>query len=47
MDDLIDVFKSGFDILWNLKILGMPILFWFIIAALFGIIGSFIKGKKE
>ena len=47
VDDLVNVFKSGFDLLWSSKALGVPLLFWFILIAIFGIIGSFIKGKKK
>lgn len=47
IDDLINIFKSIFNLLWSSKILGMPYLFWFVVAGLFGIVFSFIKGKKE
>lgn len=47
IDDLVSVFGSVFSLLWNSKILGMPYLFWFVIIAVFCIIGSFIQGKKE
>lgn len=47
MDELINTFKSIFSLLWSSKMLGMPILFWFVIIALFGIIGSFLKGSKN
>lgn len=46
MDDLVSLFGQGFSILWSAQLLGVPILFWFILAGVFGIIGSFIKGKK-
>lgn len=46
MDELVNLFGMAFSMLWDSQLLGMPVLFWFIIIALFGIIGSFIKGKK-
>lgn len=47
MDDLINVFGSAFSLLNSNKMLGMPIIFWFILICLFGIIASFIKGSKN
>lgn len=47
MENLASLFGQGFSILWNAKLLGMPIMFWFVLVAIFGIIGSFLKGKKE
>ena len=47
IDDLIDIFRMGFSFLSSTQILGMPIIFWFILVAIFGIIGSFIKGTKN
>lgn len=46
IDDLINAFGSIFTSLWTLKLLGIPILFWFVMIAIFAIIGGFIKGKK-
>ena len=46
ISDLTDVFGAVFSLLWNSKLLGVPILFWFVLISLFGIIGGFIKGKK-
>ena len=47
MEDLASLFGQGFSILWNAKLLSMPIMFWFVLVTIFGIIGSFLKGKKE
>lgn len=47
MNEIVSAFGSIFSLLWNSKILGVPYLFWFVIIGLFGIIGSFIQGKKE
>lgn len=47
VNELVNLFKIAFNLLWSSKILGMPYLFWFVVAALFGIVFSFIKGKKE
>ncbi len=47
MDDLINIFGSGFSFLNSNKMLGMPVIFWLILIALFGIIASFIKGSKD
>lgn len=47
IDELIEIFRLGFGFLNSTKILGMPILFWFILTAILGIIGSFIKGTKK
>lgn len=47
IDDLVNVFKSIFDLLWSSHILGVPFLFWFILIGVFGIIGSFIQGRKD
>lgn len=46
IDELTSAFGSVFSLLWSSKLLGMPLLFWFVIIALFGIIGAFLKGKK-
>lgn len=47
MSELIEVFKIAFGALNSAKVLGIPVLFWFIMASVLGIIVSFIKGKKE
>ncbi len=47
MDDLINIFGSGFSFLNSIKMLGVPVIFWLILIALFGIIASFIKGSKD
>lgn len=47
MNEIVSAFGSIFSLLWTSKILGVPYLFWFVIIGLFGIIGSFIQGKKE
>ena len=47
MEDLASLFGQGFSILWNAKLLGMPIMFWFVLVAIFGIIGSFLKVRKN
>lgn len=46
ISDVTGAFGSIFSILWKSQLLGMPILFWFVMIALFGIIGGFIRGKK-
>lgn len=45
-EDLVNSVKIAFGIFMNNKLLGMPILFWFVLIALFGLLGVFIKGKK-
>lgn len=47
VDEIVQAFGSIFSMLWKAQLLGMPILFWFVIIALFGIIGGFIKGGKD
>lgn len=47
IDELLDIFRMGFSFLNSTKILGMPMLFWFILVAIFGIMGGFIKGVKK
>lgn len=47
MDEFISVFGSGFSLLWNAQLLGVPVLFWFVIVGVFAIIGQFIRGKKD
>lgn len=47
MDELISVFTIVFQMLTNNKIFGLSILVWLLIALLFTLIVSFIKGKKE
>lgn len=46
IEDVTNAFGAIFSLLWSAKLLGMPLLFWFVMIALFGIIASFIKGKK-
>lgn len=47
MDELISVLTIVFQMLTNNKIFGLSILVWLLIALLFTLIVSFIKGKKE
>lgn len=47
MDELINVLTIVFQMLTNNKIFGLSILVWLLIALLFTLIVSFIKGKKE
>lgn len=46
INELTNSFGSIFSLLWKAELLGMPLLFWFVLIAIFGIIGGFIKGKK-
>lgn len=47
INDIVSAFGSVFNFLWSTNIFGMPILFWFVCIAVFGIIASFIKGGKD
>lgn len=47
MDEIISVLTIVFQMLTNNKIFGLSILVWLLIALLFTLIVSFIKGKKE
>lgn len=46
MEELVNSFGAIFNLLWSSKLMGMPILFWFVIIGVFGVIGAFIQGKK-
>lgn len=47
MAEIIEFFSLGFKFLEDFELFGLPFLVWLIIPLLFGIIGAFIKGKKE
>ena len=47
MSDVINAIGMMFSFLMDTKLLGIPLLVWSILSALFALIGSFIKGKKE
>lgn len=47
MDFMINLFTTLFGLLTNNKVFNIPILVWFLIALLLGLIINFIKGKKE
>ncbi len=47
METIVSIFTSLFSILTDNKIVGVPILVWFIIALVLGLIIQYIKGKKE
>jgi hypothetical protein len=47
IDDFSGVIKQSFDFLMSIKIFNIPLLAYFIIVGFLGVIGAFIKGKKE
>lgn len=47
METVINIFTALFSILTENKIVGIPIIVWFIIALVLGLIIQYIKGKKE
>lgn len=47
IDEIVQGIGQGFSLLMSLDLLGVPLFVWFIIAALFAIIGSFVKGTKK
>lgn len=47
MDFIVSAVSNSFKILIDTEILGMPLLVWFIIPVVLGLIISFIRGKKE
>lgn len=47
MSELINAIGLMFNFLMDNKLLGIPFLVWGILTALFMLLGSFIKGKKE
>ena len=47
MEFIVSAINNLFRILIDCDILGMPLLVWFIIPVLLGLIISFLKGKKD
>lgn len=47
MSGLVNAIGMLFSFLMDNKLLGIPFLVWAILMALFTLLGSFIKGKKE
>ena len=47
MSDITSAIGMMFSFLMENKLLGIPLLVWAILTALFTLLGSFIKGKKE
>lgn len=47
MNEIIEFFSLAFNFLGSFEAFGLPLLVWLVIPLLFGIIGAFIKGKKE
>ena len=46
LDNLIDLFVSLFNLLLDTKFLSIPLLVWFILPFVIGLIFNFIGGKK-
>lgn len=47
MEIVVDILNNLFGILFDIQILGMPILVWAIMPVVLGLIISFLKGKKD
>lgn len=47
LDDFVNGLISVFTLLNNAKIFNVSILVWLCIGAVFGMVGMFIKGKKD
>ena len=46
MESIIQIFISAFRMLFDIQVLGVPFLAWFIIALIIVVILKFLKGKK-
>lgn len=47
VSDFSSAVKSAFDIMMSVDIFGIPLLVYFIIVAVFGLIVLFLKGTKK
>lgn len=47
MEELVNSFGAIFNLLWSSKLMGMPILFWFVIIGVFGVLVLLFKARKE
>lgn len=45
--DVADVFSITFNMLLDNSVLGIPLLVWFVLIAILGLVGVFIKGTKK
>lgn len=46
-DAIFAIFKSIFDFLTDIEILGLPLVAWLVISLVFGMIAVFIGGKRK
>ncbi len=46
MESIINIFVSSFNLFVDNEIFGMPLIVWFLLPMVFGMIFKFIKGKK-
>lgn len=47
LSDFVSAIQSGFSMLTSAQLFGIPLIAWFVITCMIGLIGLFIKGTKK